>query len=105
MPIAISIGGPVQDYAKSALNVASFNMSTAGGNLLLARDLLERVANSNSEEVAKASMLLKECESRLQAIMEVHQQNKAMEESLGEKREESAAAEMAQSSRQRVSTQ
>lgn len=50
---------PVQDYAKSSIYVARHHMTVPGGDLLLAKDYLERVASSNSEEVAQASDWLK----------------------------------------------
>ncbi|KAG1808266.1 uncharacterized protein BJ212DRAFT_1384423 [Suillus subaureus] len=56
---------PVQDYAKSSIFVARHNMVIAGGDLLLAKDYLERVANSNAEEVAQASDWLKKLKSVL----------------------------------------
>ena len=40
-------------------------MVIAGGDLLLAKDYLERVANSNAEEVAQASDWLKKLKSVL----------------------------------------
>ncbi|KAG2364895.1 hypothetical protein BDR07DRAFT_1278800 [Suillus spraguei] len=56
---------PVQDYAKSSIFVARHHMLIAGGDLLLAKDYLERVANSNAEEVAQASDWLKKLKSVL----------------------------------------
>ncbi|KAG1742828.1 hypothetical protein EDB19DRAFT_1700586 [Suillus lakei] len=56
---------PVQDYAKSSIFVARHHMVIAGGDLLLAKDYLERVANSNAEEVAQASDWLKKLKSVL----------------------------------------
>ncbi|KAG0707330.1 hypothetical protein DFH29DRAFT_896893 [Suillus ampliporus] len=56
---------PVQDYAKSSIFVARHHMMIAGGDLLLAKDYLERVANSNAEEVAQASDWLKKLKSVL----------------------------------------
>lgn len=50
---------PVQDYAKSSIYVARHHMVVPGGDLLLAKDYLERVASSNAEEVAQASDWLK----------------------------------------------
>ncbi|KDR75845.1 hypothetical protein GALMADRAFT_97777 [Galerina marginata CBS 339.88] len=50
---------PVQDYAKSSLEVAEYEMHIPGGDLLLARDYLELVAGSNAEEVGRAADLLK----------------------------------------------
>ncbi|KAG2150587.1 hypothetical protein DEU56DRAFT_728974 [Suillus clintonianus] len=56
---------PVQDYAKSSIFVARHHMLITGGDLLLAKDYLERVANSNAEEVAQASDWLKKLKSVL----------------------------------------
>lgn len=56
---------PVQDYAKSSIFVARHHMVIVGGDLLLAKDYLERVANSNAEEVAQASDWLKKLKSVL----------------------------------------
>lgn len=50
---------PIQDYAKSSLEVAEYHMQTPDGDLILARDYLEKVAGSNAEDVARASELLK----------------------------------------------
>ncbi|KAF8664373.1 hypothetical protein AX16_000744 [Volvariella volvacea WC 439] len=50
---------PVQDYAKSCLEVAEYQMQIPDGDLLLAREYLERVASSNAEDVARAAELLK----------------------------------------------
>jgi anaphase-promoting complex subunit 8 len=41
-------------------------MSVPGGDLLLARDYLERVAGSNAEEVALAADLLKKVKALIQ---------------------------------------
>lgn len=56
---------PVQDYAKSSIYVARHQMVTPGGDLALARDYLERVANSNAEEVTQAADWLKKLKSVL----------------------------------------
>lgn len=50
---------PIQDYAKSSLEVAEYHMRTPDGDLILARDYLEQVAASNAEDVGRASELLK----------------------------------------------
>lgn len=56
---------PIRDYARSSLEVAEYQLSLADGNLNLARDYLERVAGSNSEDVSRAADLLKIVKSRL----------------------------------------
>jgi anaphase-promoting complex subunit 8 len=56
----------MQDYAKSSVYVARHHMSVPGGDLLLARDYLERVAGSNAEEVALAADLLKKVKTLIQ---------------------------------------
>ncbi|PPQ80670.1 LOW QUALITY PROTEIN: hypothetical protein CVT26_007116 [Gymnopilus dilepis] len=50
---------PVQDYAKSCIEIAEYEMQIPTGDLLLAREYLELVASSNSEEVGRAADLLK----------------------------------------------
>lgn len=57
---------PVQDYAKSGLEVAEYQMRITNGDLLLARDYLEKVAGSNAEDVGRASELLKLVNVRVQ---------------------------------------
>ena len=61
---------PVPDFAKSALFVAHYHMGTEGGDLLVAKEHLEKVAQSNAEEVSRASEMLK----RLEQIL-AHSQN------------------------------
>ncbi|KAF9227395.1 TPR-like protein [Gyrodon lividus] len=56
---------PIQDYAKSSIYVARHQMVTAGGDLSLAKEYLERVANSNAEEVTQAADWLKKLKSVL----------------------------------------
>ncbi|KIJ61319.1 hypothetical protein HYDPIDRAFT_96711 [Hydnomerulius pinastri MD-312] len=56
---------PIQDYAKSSIFVARYQMVTAGGDLSLAKEYLERVANSNVEEVTQAVDWLK----KLKAVL------------------------------------
>ncbi|KAF9450423.1 TPR-like protein [Macrolepiota fuliginosa MF-IS2] len=58
---------PIQEYAKSCLQVAEYHLRVAGGDLYLAKEYLERVANSNAEDVMKATELLKVVKSTLQA--------------------------------------
>jgi hypothetical protein len=61
---------PIQDYAKSSIYVALHHMSVPGGDLMLARQYLERVAGSNAEEVAQASDLLKKVKQTIQEKQE-----------------------------------
>ncbi|KIK09087.1 hypothetical protein K443DRAFT_671582 [Laccaria amethystina LaAM-08-1] len=56
---------PIQDYAKSSLEVAEYHMRTTGGDLMLAKEYLERVAGSNAEDVGRASELLKDVKARM----------------------------------------
>ncbi|KAH7927147.1 TPR-like protein [Leucogyrophana mollusca] len=70
---------PVQDYAKSSIYVARHHMTTTGGDLLLAKEYLERVAQSNAEEVALASDYLK----KLKAILLVPKPSAPTEAHLG----------------------
>ncbi|KAF8893805.1 hypothetical protein BD779DRAFT_1669341 [Infundibulicybe gibba] len=58
---------PIQDYAKSSLEVAEYHMNKYDGDLFLARDYLERVAGSNAEDVGRASELLKVVKAKLEA--------------------------------------
>jgi hypothetical protein len=51
-------GRPIQDFAKSSLKVAEFNLRT-NGDLLLAQEYLKIVAASNVEDVVRAAELLK----------------------------------------------
>ncbi|THU95653.1 TPR-like protein [Dendrothele bispora CBS 962.96] len=48
----------IAEYAKSSLEVAEYELNS-GGNLQLARELLQRVAKSNVEEVVRATDMLK----------------------------------------------
>ncbi|KAF8830681.1 hypothetical protein HHX47_DHR2001174 [Lentinula edodes] len=50
---------PVQDYAKSCLEVAAYQLKIPDGHLLLTQDYLERVAASNAEDVDRAVEMLK----------------------------------------------
>ncbi|KIM75485.1 hypothetical protein PILCRDRAFT_98910 [Piloderma croceum F 1598] len=56
---------PVPDYAKSSLYVARHQITTIDGDLELAREYLERVATSNSEEVGQAGELLKKVKAMI----------------------------------------
>ncbi|KAJ3979021.1 hypothetical protein F5890DRAFT_1478865 [Lentinula detonsa] len=51
---------PVQDYAKSCLEVAAYQLKSLSGDLILTEEYLERVAASNAEDVARAVEMLKE---------------------------------------------
>jgi hypothetical protein len=50
---------PVAEWARSAMYVAQYYYVLDGGDLELARDLLEKVGGSNSEEADSAADLLK----------------------------------------------
>ncbi|KAJ3554079.1 hypothetical protein NM688_g3293 [Phlebia brevispora] len=52
-------GSHVNDYARSSVYVARYHLLQGGGDLELAKDLMEEVASSNSEEVAQGTDLLK----------------------------------------------
>jgi anaphase-promoting complex subunit 8 len=53
------IGKPVVEWARSAMYVARYYYVLEGGDLELARELLEAVAGSNSEDADAAADLLK----------------------------------------------
>ncbi|KAH9485432.1 Anaphase-promoting complex subunit 8 [Psilocybe cubensis] len=59
---------PVQDFSKSILEVAEYEMQIPNddGDLILAKDYLEVVATSNAEDVVRATDLLK----RVKAMIE-----------------------------------
>lgn len=57
--VNIHLVRPIQDYAKSSVAVAEYQLQTSEGDLLLAREYLERVAGSNAEEAGQAGELLK----------------------------------------------
>ncbi|KAG6900254.1 hypothetical protein C0993_000707 [Termitomyces sp. T159_Od127] len=61
------MGRPIQDYAKSSLEVAEYQMRVPNGDLVLARDYLEIVASSNAEDVGRAAELLKSVKATMQA--------------------------------------
>jgi anaphase-promoting complex subunit 8 len=63
----MTLDRPIADYAKSSLEVAEYHMRIPNGDLVLARDYLERVAGSNAEDVARASELLKSVKAAIQA--------------------------------------
>jgi hypothetical protein len=83
-PCSGMIERPVQDYAKSGLYVAKYNMTTPGGDLRLAKEYLERVATSNAEEVSTATAMLAELKVAIaivEAKMHADAQSKAAEAS------------------------
>lgn len=55
----------VQDYARSSIYVARHQIMVPGGDLALAKECLERVAQSNVEEVTLAAEMLKKLEATL----------------------------------------
>ncbi|PPQ62808.1 hypothetical protein CVT24_000502 [Panaeolus cyanescens] len=55
----------IQEYSKSCIEVAEYEVAI-NGDLRLAHRYLELVANSNSEDVTKASELLKNLKAKLQ---------------------------------------
>ncbi|KAG6841888.1 hypothetical protein C0991_005618 [Blastosporella zonata] len=57
---------PIQDYAKSSLEVAEYHIRIPNGDLNLAAEYLERVASSNAEDVGRAAELLKKVKDTLQ---------------------------------------
>ncbi|TFY58515.1 hypothetical protein EVJ58_g6367 [Rhodofomes roseus] len=54
---------PVAEYAKSSVYVARYHIIHGGGDLALAKELLEPIASSNAEEVSQATDLLKKARS------------------------------------------
>ncbi|THH20397.1 hypothetical protein EW146_g945 [Bondarzewia mesenterica] len=58
---------PVADYAKSLVFVARYHFEKGGGDLQLAREYLEKVSASNSEEADRASDLLKKVKTAIEA--------------------------------------
>lgn len=59
LPLTPYVARPVQDYAKSCLEVADYEMRVPDGDLNLAREYLELVAGSNAEDVGRAAEMLK----------------------------------------------
>ena len=55
----------VNEYAHSSVYVARYHLLQGGGELDLARDLMEEIASSNSEEVAQATDLLKKVQQAI----------------------------------------
>ncbi|KIY46762.1 TPR-like protein [Fistulina hepatica ATCC 64428] len=58
---------PISHYAKSALEVAQYEMDHPEGDLLLAREYLTVVAGSNAIEVTRAAEMLKALKARDEA--------------------------------------
>jgi anaphase-promoting complex subunit 8 len=63
---------PIQDYSKSILEVAEYEIKLPNGNLDHAKDYLEIVASSNTEDVTRAAELLKEIKVKIQERTEPH---------------------------------
>lgn len=55
----------VADYASSSVYVARYHLSHDGGDLFHARELMEAVSSSQSEEVTQAAELLKRIRSAI----------------------------------------
>lgn len=53
------------DYASSSVYVARYHLQTTGGDLFHARELMEAVASSQSEDVTQAADLLKRIRSAI----------------------------------------
>lgn len=53
------------EYAKSSVYVARYHVEHGGGDLALAKELLEPIASSNAEEVTQATDLLKKTRAAL----------------------------------------
>lgn len=73
----INLVRPIQDYAKSSLEVAEYEMRKPNGDLFLAKDYLERVAGSNAEDVGRASELLKSVKIAIQAKVQAEAEAEA----------------------------
>ena len=56
---------PVAEWARSAMLVSRYYYVSDGGDLELAKDLLEKVAGSNSEDADSAAELLKRVKAML----------------------------------------
>ena len=56
---------PVAEWARSAMLVSRYHYVSDGGDLELAKDLLEKVAGSNSEDADSAAELLKRVKAML----------------------------------------
>ncbi|PSR81158.1 hypothetical protein PHLCEN_2v6493 [Hermanssonia centrifuga] len=69
---------PVTEYARSGVYVARYHLLQGGGDLLLAKQYMDIVASSNSEEVGQAAELLKKIKIALtakhhaEAMIEAH---------------------------------
>ncbi|KAF5368504.1 hypothetical protein D9758_002193 [Tetrapyrgos nigripes] len=57
----------IAEYAKSSLEVADYELRSPNGNLQIARELLQQVAESNVEEVVRAAEMLKEVDKAIRA--------------------------------------
>lgn len=60
------VARPIQDYAKSILEIAEYELKIPNGNLSVARGYLEPLASSNAEDVTRAVELLKEVKAKIQ---------------------------------------
>ena len=70
----------VNEYAHSSVYVARYHLLQGGGELDLARDLMEEIASSNSDEAPQATDLLKKIRMAIAAKNEAeaaasHSQN------------------------------
>lgn len=72
---------PIQDYAKSCMEVVEYEMRIPNGDLILAMNYLELVARSNAEDVGRASELLKDVKARIavsvQTLMKAHEEHES----------------------------
>ncbi|KLO15382.1 TPR-like protein [Schizopora paradoxa] len=62
--ICVDENRPIHTYARSCVYIARYYMES-GGDLILARAYLDRVANSNAEEVNAATELLRKLNSQM----------------------------------------
>ncbi|KAL6305062.1 hypothetical protein BKA93DRAFT_246990 [Sparassis latifolia] len=62
-----STNKPIGESAKSRVYVARYHLMHGGGDLDLAKEYLEQVATSNSEEVSQATELLKKVKAAIHA--------------------------------------
>ncbi|KAI0036954.1 TPR-like protein [Vararia minispora EC-137] len=58
---------PIAEYARSAVYLARYHLYRGGGDLVLALQLMEKVAGSNSEEADAAQELVKEITAKIAA--------------------------------------
>ncbi|KAG5639394.1 hypothetical protein H0H81_002926 [Sphagnurus paluster] len=68
---------PIEDYAKSSLEVAEYQIRIPDGDLFLAKEYLEKVARSNAEDVGRATELLKVVNTSIQARATAEAENRA----------------------------